>query len=336
MPAEAFPYNAIKSGQSVNLGEHYQATLKEMNIDPATLPDGLFFTYCGDLLGASGEHYQKGNPISFAEACAKSSLNFSDDFMESLAMHLMRDLKIDPTPAGLMAARDHFHDLIAEHFNRMSLTYSPWFGALFNAATMGDYMDILLAHSSCGAAMRAAVMASDNLSNDQALPLFLLSHANVEAVEGAYLVLGIARAFIGGRDFDAALEEGFEAAKFGRQAVRSFQLKNGRPVQDFAPIRHALDAVFLRDDPYRSIADIEEEGIETRFVVPAALYLVRNACGFGGTPEGVRSGVEEIVTGSLRIGGDPDTICSIAMGLYGLRYPQLASQALAALRIGRD
>ena len=152
---EAFPQNIVQPSAKVALGPHYEATLSAIGIDVATLSAGLFYTFCGDLLGASGEHYQKGKAISFDAACRISSLNFSDDFMESLAMHQMRDMTIVPEPSQLMTARDYFHDLIADHFQKMALTYSPWFGALFNARMMGEYLDILTAHSSCGAAMRA-------------------------------------------------------------------------------------------------------------------------------------------------------------------------------------
>lgn len=324
---EAFPQNIIRQEKSVRLGPHYDATLKAMGIDPNTLPPGLFYTFCGDLLGASGEHYQKGKPISFEEARRISSQNFSDDFMESLAMHQMRDMQISIEPSQLMTARDHFHELIAEHFQKMSLTYSPWFGALFNATMIGDYLDILIAHSSCGAAMRAAVMASDGLSNEQALPLFLLSHAHTEAIEGGYMVLGLARGLMAGQPFSAALELGKAAALWGRKAVQNFQRNNGLPMQEFAPLSQAVDRVLKTGDAYSVISDIAEEGIETRFVVPAALLLVRDAARD-------RGGIAHIVTESLRIGGDPDTICSIAMGLYGLSGDPELKDELGMLTIG--
>lgn len=326
MVAEAFPQNIRMTGRT-RLGLHYDATLKSMGIDASTLPAGLFYTFCGDLLGASGEHYQKGKPISFAEACRISSLNFSDDFMESLAMHQMRDMAIAIELSQLMKARDHFHDLIADHFQKMALTYSPWFGALFNAKMTGEYLDILAGHSSCGAAMRAAVMASDNLSNEQALSLFLLSHAHTESIEGGYMVMGMARAFIAGEGFAAALEQGKAAAAWGRKAVQNFQRNNGLNIQEFAPLAQAVDKVLKTGDAYSVISDIAEEGIETRFVIPAALLLVRDAMESA-------EGVAHVVTESLRIGGDPDTICSIAMGLYGLAKPEAAKRVLGPLEIG--
>ena len=245
-------------------------------------------------------------------------------------MHQMRAMVIDIEPSQLMKARDHFHGLIADHFQKMSLTYSPWFGALFNARQIGEYLNILIAHSSCGAAMRAAVMAVDKLSNEQALPLFLLSHAHTESVEGGYMVMGIARMLMNGKDFSAALEQGRADAMWGRKAVQNFQRNNGLSVQEFAPLIQAVDKVIKTSDPYSVIGDIAEEGIETRFVVPAAMLLVERAM----DTNDPHNGVSLIVTESLRIGGDPDTICSIAMGLYGLAAGTAAQDALRAIKIG--
>lgn len=332
---EAFPKNVVHAEGRVVLGPHYDATLKAMGIDPNTLPTGLFYTFCGDLLGASGEHYQKGEPISFDEACRIASLNFSDDFMESLAMHQMRAMVIHTEPSQLMKARDHFHDLIADHFQKMSLTYSPWFGALFNARQIGEYLDILTAHSSCGAAMRGAVMASDGLNNEQALPLLLLSHAHTESIEGGYMVMGIARALIEGKDFPTALEQGRSDAMWGRKVVQNFQRNNGLSVQEFAPLIQAVEKVLKTKDAYSVIGDIAEEGIETRFVVPAALLLVAGAIEETGETGDELAGISLIVRESLRIGGDPDTICSIAMGLYGLGAGERTLDALRSLKIGK-
>ena len=110
--------------------------------------------------------------------------------------------------------------------------------------------------------------------------------------------------------------------------MQNFQRSNGLPVQEFAPLSGTVDKVLKTGDAYSVIGDIAEEGIETGFVVPAALLLVRDAMG-------AEDGVAHIVTESLRIGGDRDTICSIAMGLYGLSSEAQARERLAGLIIGR-
>jgi hypothetical protein len=93
--------------------------------NPAALPDNLFFTFCGDILGSSGEHYRKGSLLPFGEICSRASRNFSDDFMESLAMHAMPRLPVEVNLPILMQYRDIFHDFIRSL--RKPCHHSPWF-----------------------------------------------------------------------------------------------------------------------------------------------------------------------------------------------------------------
>lgn len=330
-PEEVFPLNLARHGQAVRLGEHYVTTLRQMGHDVAALPRGLFFTFCGDILGSSGEHYTKGSPLSFAAACDKASLNFSDDFMESLAMHIMPRIPAEINLPVLMQYRDVFHDFIKDHFESMSLTYSPWFGALFAAKTTVQFADILQKHSSCGAAMRAAILADSNLDDAAILPYFLITHAHLEAVEGAYAVLGLARAARAGFGFEVCLSRAEVTAQAGRRLCQNFQRGQGWDVQDFPPLMPYIRKVLSTGEAYRPIHDIAAEGIETRFVVPAALLCVQQALAHD---TDYKAGVEALVTQALQIGGDPDTICSIAMGLYGLFQPEKIGAALAEVTIG--
>lgn len=327
---EIFPLNIPRRGRHVALGDHYDMVLTQMGHDPARLPAGLFFTFCGDILGSSGEHYVRGQPIDFAAACAKASLNFSDDFMESLAMHAMDKLPADINLPVLMRYRDIFHDFIKDHFEDMSLTYSPWFGALFAAKTTIQFADILQKHGSCGAAMRAAILADTNLDDAAILPYFLITHAHLEAIEGAYAVLGMARAAKAGASFAEALNAADIAAQAGRRLCQNFQRGQGWQVQDFPPLMPYIRKVLETGNPYLTIHDIASEGIETRFVVPAAFLCVRDAL----APGSAQAGIEKVVTGALGIGGDPDTICSIAMGLFGLFSPSASVGALRGVNIG--
>ena len=107
-PQEIFPLNLPRHGRDIRLGDHYAQALKRMGHDASRLPDNLFFTFCGDILGSSGEHYRKGTPIGFDEASRRASLNFSDDFMESLAMHAMPCLPQEVNLPVLMQYRDIF------------------------------------------------------------------------------------------------------------------------------------------------------------------------------------------------------------------------------------
>lgn len=328
---EIFPLNVSKHGKAVILGHHYTQILSQMGHDPASLPDGLFFTFCGDIFGSSGEHYAKGAPIDFAEACQRASFNFSDDFMESLAMHVMSRLPEEVNLPVLMQYRDVFHDFIKDHFEEMSLTYSPWFGALFAAKTTIQFAEILQNHGSCGAAMRAAIFAESGRDDAAILPYFLITHAHLEAIEGAYAVLGLARAAKAGAGFDKALERAESTAQAGRRLCQNFQRGQGWEVQDYPPLMPYIRKVLETGDAYLPIHDIAAEGIETRFVVPAAFLCVRNALRHGSD---VSKGVESLVTQALHIGGDPDTICSIGMGLYGLFNPVATRSALQDVMIG--
>lgn len=322
------PQNIVQSGFALTLIDLYKITLGRMGYAPTALPENLFFTFCGDLLGASGEHYQKGEPISFQSAVLKASHSFSDDFMESLAMALLLHERFDTDLPALMKLRDRFYDILKDHFESASLTYSPWFRPLFEASTPAEYLPIIAGHASCGAAMRAGVLGATATDLSICAPLMLCSHAHAEALEGAYLVYGFARACaenIG--DFDKALAAGYECAVDGWALAMDFLQRNG--LQGTGQrIKPLYEKVRQTRDPYATITDITAEGIETRFVVPAALWLVEQAAALP-----PRVGVTKIVEGALHIGGDPDTICSIAMGLYGALAGKPAYDALAAVQL---
>ena len=85
------------------------------------------------------------------------------------------------------------------------------------------------------------------------------------------------------------------------------------------------------NNPYASIKDIAEEGIETRFVVSAVAFVLSSVFD-AGRPE---EGIPRLITEALEVGGDPDTICSIALSLYGLRWPEQSKTVLDELEIGR-
>ncbi|MCB9963507.1 MAG: ADP-ribosylglycohydrolase family protein [Rhodospirillales bacterium] len=329
---EAFPVNKRESGHIVLLGPHYTKTLKALGHTETQLPDSLYFTFCGDILGSSGEHYTKGHPISFFDACDKASLSFSDDFMTSLAMHILREDVFSPDLPGLLAEKEKFFDLIAAHFEALSQTYSPWFGALRNAKEPGPFLDIIYGHGSCGAAMRAAVLAADGVEDEQAFNLLLITHGHTEALEGGMWVKGMADAAIDGRDFNACLRGARDKSRAARTRAADFHADNGLPSQleTVPPFEQFIQDTLSADDPYATICDIAEEGIETRFVVGAVMHVLRQIWDRG-MPE---QDIPYLVAKSLEIGGDPDTICSIAMGLYGLRWPNESRIFLNEVGIG--
>lgn len=322
------PQNIISPGSSLTLEHLYKITLGQMGYAPSALPDSLFFTFCGDLLGSSGEHYEKGQAVSFISAACRASHTFSDDFMESLAMAQMYSNPYGTTLPELMKVRDVFYDLLKGHFEKASLTYSPWFRPLFESNTVDEYLKIIAGHASCGAAMRAAVLGALDCDGDVVAPLMLCSHAHPEALEGAYFVYGFAQAAAKGpAGFAEALAAGFKKAEQGWALSCDFLAQHGLEGEG-QRLRPLYEKVKQTSDPYATITDIAEEGIETRFVVPAALWLVEQACGLSAD-----KGVAHVVEGALQIGGDPDTICSIAMGLYGLMGDSDVRQVLASTLI---
>lgn len=322
------PQNIIQPGPALTMIDLYKITLGKMGYAPTSLPQSLFFTFCGDLLGSSGEHYTKGNPVTFNTAVYKASHTFSDDFMESLAMALMREEQFDTDLPSLMRARDRFYDLLKGHFESASLTYSPWFKPLFESRTPDDFLKIIAGHASCGAAMRIGVLGATLTDPDRMDPLLLCSHAHAEALEGAYLVYGFTRACAeGSGDFATALRAGYAYAEQGWGRAGDFLQRHGLAPQG-QRIRPLYEKVRLQEDPYATIEDIAEEGIETRFVVPASLWLVEQASSLPPA-----AGIVRIVEGALEIGGDPDTICSIAMGMYGQLAGKPAYDALAAVQL---
>ena len=329
---EIFPQNPHISGKTVDLKTLYETALKKLNTAADSLPPSLFFVFCGDVLGSSGVHYEKGYPITFTECTTKASLAFSDDFMESLAMHSMQNAPPERIVTGLMEGRDSFFNLIADHFQRHAETYSPWFGELFNVRDAQGYLDILLAHGSCGAAMRAHVLADLDIDADAALSLLLMTHGHLEAIEGAFFVYGMAKAGKAEQDFKTAVQTGTDWAEWARRKVREWQKMVGVTPQDFAPFYHAVTAVLDKNDPYATITDIAIDGIETRFVVPACAYALQPLWD-NGNPE---SDIPRLITHSLEIGGDPDTICSIALALYGLRWPQSSRRFLESVNLGNQ
>ncbi|MCB9989887.1 MAG: ADP-ribosylglycohydrolase family protein [Rhodospirillales bacterium] len=327
------PHNIHQDGPSLFLPDHYKITLGRLGHAPSAVPAFLYFTFCGDLLGSSGEHYEKGRDVSLHDAAFRASHTASDDFMESLAMSLMAGNDYDLSLSSLMRARDDLYTHLEAHFERFAMTYSPWFRPLFDAATEDAFLAVTAAHSSCGAAMRSGVLGAMDVPPERILPLMLCSHAHAGAIEGAFLISGMARYAAEAQNpgFEAAFDAGLAEAAAGRALLADFLETVGMALPEEkkeAEYKRLVDSVFAADDPYATIKDISVEGIETAFVVPAALYLLKGACAAGD-----KAGVRHIIEGGLRIGGDPDTICSIAMGLYGAMRPEAAHQGLDEVRL---
>jgi ADP-ribosylglycohydrolase len=90
-----------------------------------------------------------------------------------------------------------------------------------------------------------------------------------------------------------------------------------------------MEGVFAADDPLWGVHDMEAEGIETRFVIPAALLLALRA--LERTPA---SALRYLVEETIAIGGDPDTIGSISVGVTGACLGEPLSREIDAVLSG--
>ncbi|MCI5059622.1 MAG: ADP-ribosylglycohydrolase family protein [Alphaproteobacteria bacterium] len=314
-----------------SLWELYSYHMLKQHITPSDLPDNLFFTFCGDILGSSGEHYEKGKPISLEVAASKTNAHYSDDFSESLAMYQLVGKRWKTDLQSLIVGRDEFLNLIRQHYIAYGLQYSPWAAALFEETKVERYGVLIAHHKGCGAAMRAAALAPHSLSSDEVFPFFLITHAHPEAITGAYMVWGYARALLERKTFDVAYSEACEYAIQGRDMVLSFLDKNNLPVDERICPVEATKKVIETGDPYAMISDIKEEGIDTAFVVSSSFLILHEVNG-----KTVEDGVRYVVERGLEIGGDPDTICSITMSLYGLQHAREAKDVLCSIMVRGD
>lgn len=314
------------------LRDHFLNDMNVLGIDHTTLPLNLFFTYCGDILGSSGEHYAKGSGhVTLEKAANTANTHYSDDFAESLAMHLLSARRWEPTLLALMAGRDEFLAIIREHYIAYGLQYSPWAAALFEEKIVDRYGILLANHDGCGAAMRAAALAPHTgIDYDTLLPFFLITHANAQAVEGAYMVWGFARAALARKPYPLCLHQAMIDGEEGRKRAVSFLQREQLPVCRDHSVSAAWKKALDTQDPYVNLKDISKEGVDTHFVVTSA-FLILHEIQNGRAEKGKEAAY--VVERGLQIGGDPDTICSISMGLAGLMDPASFHHQLAGIEI---
>lgn len=309
--------------------DHYRETLKQQGLTPSDLPDNLYFTFCGDILGSGGEHYEKGKKFTVENATAMANLHYSDDFSESLAMHQMasRGWTCGLTPDMLIKGRDEFLDIIRAHYIAYGLQYSPWAAALFEEKKPQNLAVLLSLHSSCGAPMRAAALAPHNLSLEDIFPFFAITHTNAQAVEAGYIVWGFVKAVLEGKKFYQAYEASLNTAQDGRKLATSWLRENNLPLKKDQSVTGAVIRVLDTGNPYAVTENMKEDGIESHFVVSSVMLILSEI----EEKNLERIGARYIVERGLEIGGDPDTICSIAMAMYGVQYADFAKHSLSEI-----
>jgi len=315
----------------ISMPDHYKETLKAQNLSPADLPDILYFTFCGDILGSGGEHYKKGQDFSVDNAVRIANHHYSDDFSESLAMHQMvkQGWRCGLSSDELMQGRDDFLKIIKEHYIAYGLQYSPWAAALFEEKNADRLAILLSLHSSCGAPMRAAALAGHGLSVEDIFPYFAITHTNVQSVEAGYMVWGFVESALQGNDFYKAYADSLKIAQEGRQLATEFLKNIGLPIKKDQSVTGAVIKVLDSQDPYHVTDNMKEDGIESHFVLSSVMLILSEIVNNNLEKNGARYVVER----ALKIGGDPDTICSIAMAMYGIQHPDFAKFSLSSIML---
>ncbi len=313
----------------ITLYDLYCETLTRLGRTPDTLPQHLFFTFCGDILGSSGPHCKKGRKTGFENALKRAARNCSDDVMQSLAMYEMRESAYSTELPDLIKAQTAFREILAPHYNRQPEDYSPWFRKPVSKET---FLKDIAEHASCGAAMRAGILGATRTPREKALPLLLCTHAHPEAIEGAFRVYGMIKHLTETEDRKTGLISLPDAAgadtNWAYDQTCAFLKTNGAKIPPPSAEKTRPSILIKNADIYAQITDIETEGTQTRFVVPAALMILQRALSMD-----TKSAVRHIACESLRVGGDPDTICSIAMGLFGAFRPDETRETLSAIRL---
>lgn len=80
-------------------------------------------------------------------------------------------------------------------------------------------------------------------------------------------------------------------------------------------IEDRMVKVFDSGDPCSGVESMATEGIETHFVIPAAIWVAMQAVDLSPS-----SALRHVVEQAIAIGGDPDTVGSIAMGIVGTHF----------------
>ncbi len=287
----------------------------------------LKFTWFGDLACSSGPHYQRGERRPLEEILTDVEKGHSDDLVENLACWALKDdLPEEISIPSLFALCHRFRRLIREHYDENPTRYSPDYPDLFAAESLNTYYNVIVDHSNCGGAMRSGLLGYGGVGDGDHLKLISMTHLHPEAVSGAFAVLYAVRAAKEGSPPDVIREEALDGARAGTSAVEMLIVESGYELPPVQGIADRMASVFLADDPLWDVDDMETEGIETRFVIPAAVLLALRA--LEQTPS---SALRYLVEETITIGGDPDTIGSISLGVAGAALGRPLSREIDAL-----
>jgi len=292
----------------------------------------LKFTWFGDLACSSGPHYEFGERRPFQEIVTDVEKGHSDDLVENLACWALKEgLPQELSISSLFELCRRFQGLIEEHYEQMPIRYSPDYPDLFDAETLDEYYRVIIDHSNCGGAMRSGLLGYGGVSDRDHLALVAMTHLHPEAVSGAFAVAYAVRAAKEGSSAETIREEAIGGAHAGLAAAEALIAESDYPLPSIGGIAERMERVFAADDPLWSVEDMEAEGIETHFVIPAALLLALRV-----VERPPASPLRYLVEETIAIGGDPDTIGSISMGVTGAYLGESLSTEIDAVLVEYD
>lgn len=274
------------------------------------------FTWFGDLACSSGPHYVEGQASRFDEILSNLERGFSDDLVENLACWAMKD----DVPAELSLGVLHdlcgtFFGLIKGHYEENRDRYSPDYPRLFATKDLAGYYQVIVEHSNSGGAMRSGLLGYAGVSDLDHFALVGMTHLNPEAVSGAFAVSRTVQAAKGGATPNTLREQALAGARQGGAMAREFIKREVGELPPNGSIDDRMVKVFDSQDPCSGVESMATEGIETRFVIPAAIWVATQAIDLSPS-----SALRYVVGQAIAIGGDPDTIGSIAMGIVGAHF----------------
>ena len=274
------------------------------------------FTWFGDLACSSGPHYVQGQSRGFDEILSNVERGHSDDLVENLACWAMKDDL--PAELSLEALHDLckvFYGLIEGHYEQNRGRYSPDYPRLFTARDLMEYYQVIVKHSNSGGAMRSGLLGYGGGSDHDHFALVGMTHLNPEAVSGAFAISRTVQAAKGGAMPKTLRKRALAGARQGATMAREFAEREVSQLPPGGSIEDRMLNVFDSRDPCSGVESMATDGIESRFVIPAAIWVAMQAVDLS-----PGSALRYVVEQAIAIGGDPDTIGSIAMGIVGAYF----------------
>lgn len=268
----------------------------------------------GDWSCSGGKHRLKGKKRGFQEIL-RMATGYSDDYVQNKTVYDMCNIQVTekPTVSDLERLKDEFYSRLKSHFWGHREMYGRTSAKIFQSEN-SEFLDLILRHSSCGAAMRAPVLGFIGIDNQRLFCLSAMTHLHPEAVAGAFAVAYSVNSLKKSRDF---IHQAIKGSHIGENQAKGYIKSVGQDIE-YISLSETIEKVLSTNDPYTSIKDIKREGIETRFVVPASIFIARDAL-LSDNPE---SALKHSVERSFEIGGDPDTICTMSTAMISAYYQE--------------